>query len=74
MNVTRALWAPLRLALGRALHRPGRQALVALGVAAAIALLAGVIGGGARGVNLHLAAADLIRTLDADVVDVTKPG
>jgi len=32
------------------------------------------IGGGARGVNLHLAAADLIRTLDADVVDVTKPG
>jgi Cys-tRNA(Pro)/Cys-tRNA(Cys) deacylase len=32
------------------------------------------IGGGARGVNIHLAAADLIRVLDADVVDVTKPG
>ena len=32
------------------------------------------IGGGARGVNVHLAPADLIRILDADVVDVTKPG
>jgi Cys-tRNA(Pro)/Cys-tRNA(Cys) deacylase len=29
------------------------------------------IGGGARGVNLHLAPADLVRVLDAEVVDVT---
>jgi Cys-tRNA(Pro)/Cys-tRNA(Cys) deacylase len=31
------------------------------------------IGGGARGVNVHLDAADIVRLLDADVVDVTKP-
>lgn len=31
------------------------------------------IGGGARGVNLHLAPADLIAALDAAVVDVTVP-
>ena len=31
------------------------------------------IGGGDFGVNLHLAPADLIRALDADVVDVTVP-
>lgn len=31
------------------------------------------IGGGGHGVNLHLAGADLIRQLDAAVVDVTKP-
>ncbi len=31
------------------------------------------IGGGARGVNVHLEAADIVRLLDADVVDVTKP-
>jgi Cys-tRNA(Pro) deacylase len=31
------------------------------------------IGGGARGVNLHLSGADLIRGLDADVADVTHP-
>jgi Cys-tRNA(Pro) deacylase len=31
------------------------------------------IGGGARGVNLHLAPADLVRVLDAEVVDVTIP-
>ena len=31
------------------------------------------IGGGAPGVNLHLAPADLIRALDAAVVDVTVP-
>jgi Cys-tRNA(Pro)/Cys-tRNA(Cys) deacylase len=29
------------------------------------------IGGGARGVNLHLAPADLVAALDAEVVDVT---
>ena len=29
------------------------------------------IGGGARGVNLHLAPADLVRILDAEVVDVS---
>jgi Cys-tRNA(Pro) deacylase len=29
------------------------------------------IGGGTRGVNLHLCAADLLRHLDADVADVT---
>ena len=32
------------------------------------------IGGGARGVNLHLASADLLRAASAEVVDVTKPG
>ena len=31
------------------------------------------IGGGARGVNLHLDANDLIRHLGTDVADVTKP-
>jgi Cys-tRNA(Pro) deacylase len=31
------------------------------------------VGGGARGVNIHLAPADLIAALDADVVDVTEP-
>jgi Cys-tRNA(Pro) deacylase len=31
------------------------------------------IGGGARGVNLHLAPGDLVRVLDAEVVDVSLP-
>lgn len=31
------------------------------------------IGGGARGVNLHLAPADLVGALDATVVDVSVP-
>jgi prolyl-tRNA editing enzyme YbaK/EbsC (Cys-tRNA(Pro) deacylase) len=31
------------------------------------------IGGGARGVNLHLAPADLVATLGATVVDVSVP-
>ena len=31
------------------------------------------IGGGGHGVNLHLAGADLVAFLDADVADVTKP-
>ncbi|MGZ4150586.1 MAG: aminoacyl-tRNA deacylase [Actinomycetota bacterium] len=31
------------------------------------------IGGGMRGVNLHLAPEDLVRALGAQVVDVTKP-
>jgi Cys-tRNA(Pro)/Cys-tRNA(Cys) deacylase len=31
------------------------------------------IGAGAHGVNLHLDPADLIRLLDADVADVTRP-
>ena len=31
------------------------------------------IGGGARGVNVHLAPDDLVRVLGADVVDVTVP-
>jgi len=31
------------------------------------------IGGGAHGVNLHLAPADLVRALAADLVDVTVP-
>jgi Cys-tRNA(Pro)/Cys-tRNA(Cys) deacylase len=31
------------------------------------------IGGGAHGVNLHLASADLLAFLGADVVDVTRP-
>lgn len=32
------------------------------------------IGGGARGVNLHLASADLVRAASAEVVDVSRPG
>jgi Cys-tRNA(Pro)/Cys-tRNA(Cys) deacylase len=31
------------------------------------------IGGGGRGINLHLAAADLLAHLRADVADVTRP-
>ncbi|HXF36074.1 MAG TPA: YbaK/EbsC family protein [Actinomycetota bacterium] len=31
------------------------------------------IGGGARGVNVHLASADLLRALHADVADVSRP-
>lgn len=31
------------------------------------------IGGGARGVNLHVPASDLLRHLQADVADVTRP-
>jgi Cys-tRNA(Pro)/Cys-tRNA(Cys) deacylase len=31
------------------------------------------IGGGARGVNLHVDGADLVRHLDAQVADVTRP-
>jgi Cys-tRNA(Pro)/Cys-tRNA(Cys) deacylase len=31
------------------------------------------IGGGARGVNLHLAPADLVRSLGAELADVTRP-
>lgn len=31
------------------------------------------IGGGARGVNLHLTPADLVAALNAEVVDVTQP-
>lgn len=31
------------------------------------------IGGGARGVNVHLSAADLVAVLKAEVADVTKP-
>jgi len=31
------------------------------------------IGGGARGVNVHLTADDLLRATEAEVVDVTKP-
>jgi Cys-tRNA(Pro) deacylase len=31
------------------------------------------VGGGIRGVNIHLAPAELVRALDADVVDVTQP-
>lgn len=32
------------------------------------------IGGGVRGVNIHLAPSDLVRALGADVVEVTSPG
>ena len=32
------------------------------------------IGGGARGVNVHLSAGDLLTHLDAGVADVTRPG
>jgi Cys-tRNA(Pro)/Cys-tRNA(Cys) deacylase len=32
------------------------------------------IGGGARGVNLHLAPADLVRAVRAELADVTRPG
>ena len=31
------------------------------------------IGGGGHGINLHLAGADLVASLGAEVVDVTKP-
>jgi hypothetical protein len=31
------------------------------------------IGGGARGVNVHLAPADLVRATNAQVVDITVP-
>ncbi|MBM4409011.1 MAG: YbaK/EbsC family protein [Chloroflexi bacterium] len=31
------------------------------------------IGGGARGVNIHLAPVDLVKALAADIVDVTVP-
>jgi Cys-tRNA(Pro)/Cys-tRNA(Cys) deacylase len=31
------------------------------------------IGGGARGVNIHLSGRDLVRSLGADVADVTTP-
>jgi Cys-tRNA(Pro) deacylase len=31
------------------------------------------IGGGARGVNLHLNGADLVRQLEAQVADITRP-
>jgi Cys-tRNA(Pro)/Cys-tRNA(Cys) deacylase len=31
------------------------------------------IGGGGHGVNLHLRGSDLVRFVDADVADVTKP-
>ena len=41
---------------------------------AAIARLGRVaIGGGARGVNLHLLAADLLTHLRAETADVTRP-
>jgi len=33
----------------------------------------GAIGGGARGVNVHLAPADLVHALAAEVLDVTVP-
>ena len=32
------------------------------------------IGGGARGVNLHLSARDLLNHLEARVADITRPG
>jgi Cys-tRNA(Pro)/Cys-tRNA(Cys) deacylase len=32
------------------------------------------IGGGARGLNLHLSPGDVVRALAADVADVTRPG
>lgn len=32
------------------------------------------IGGGARGVNVHMTSADLVRETGATVADVTKPG
>jgi Cys-tRNA(Pro) deacylase len=32
------------------------------------------IGGGVRGVNIHLAPADLVQVLDASVADITQPG
>ena len=42
---------------------------------ASLALLDRVaIGGGGRGVNIHLSAGDLVTHLDANVADVTRPG
>jgi Cys-tRNA(Pro)/Cys-tRNA(Cys) deacylase len=48
----------------------GAWPVVADETVAALGLVA--IGAGARGVNLHLAAADLLRALEADVADVTR--
>lgn len=42
--------------------------------AAVTALERIAIGGGARGVNLHMTAQDLVAHLNADVADVTHPG
>jgi Cys-tRNA(Pro) deacylase len=41
--------------------------------ASILALERVAIGGGARGVNVHLSAADLVRVTGAEVADVTKP-
>ena len=41
--------------------------------ASILALARVAIGGGARGVNVHLSATDLVRITGAEVADVTKP-
>jgi Cys-tRNA(Pro)/Cys-tRNA(Cys) deacylase len=42
--------------------------------AAVISLETVAIGGGGRGINLHLDPSDLLAYLSADVADVTRPG
>jgi Cys-tRNA(Pro)/Cys-tRNA(Cys) deacylase len=41
--------------------------------ASILALERVAIGGGARGVNVHLSATDLVRVTGAEIADVTKP-
>lgn len=49
------------------------RALPVIADASIAALELVAIGGGARGVNVHVAPADLVRALDATLVDVTVP-
>jgi Cys-tRNA(Pro) deacylase len=51
-----------------------RRALPVVIDRAALAHETVAIGGGARGVNLHLAPNDLVAALDADIVDVSVDG
>ena len=51
----------------------GARAWPVVADASILDLVRVAIGGGARGVNVHLAPADLLRILGAEVVDVTKP-
>ncbi len=50
-----------------------KRALPVIADASIVGLDRVAIGGGAHGVNVHLAPADLIASVDATVVDVTQP-
>ena len=50
-----------------------RRAWPVIADASIVALEVVAIGGGARGVNVHLAPADLVRATGAEVVDITVP-